>query len=209
MWKTCHALGCGERDHGGHVGGGHEQSSNAARSLRCRSGADGPPYHDQFWGRLLAARVYLSGLVDEVDFITCYPGHATTSGPPQVEMALSILAGSVRKKYLPDWIVGHATAQKSQTARTAGRAVDIANQLSTIHLNRRPRKGIGKAPYASPPTLKGKTILVIDDFCTAGNSFEVARAFIEAAGARMIGRLSTQITAPASVPPPWRMRSLQ
>lgn len=142
---------------------------------------------DQFWGRLLAARVYLTGLVDEIDVITCYPGHKTTSGPPEVEVALSILAGSVRKKYLPDLIVRHANATKSQSARTAGRAVDIANQLSTIHLNERPRKGIGKPPYASARGWRGKTILVVDDFCTAGNSLEGARAFIEAAGAKMIG----------------------
>ena len=142
---------------------------------------------DQFWGRLLAARVYLSGLVDEIDVITCYPGHKVTSGPPQVEAALSILAGSVRKKYLPDLIVRHADARKSQSARTAGQSVNIANQLSTIHLNRQPKKGIGQSPYANPRLQKGKTILVVDDFCTAGNSFEGARAFIEAAGAKMIG----------------------
>lgn len=141
---------------------------------------------DQFWGRLLAARVYLSGLVDEIDYITCYPGHSTTSGPPQVETALSILAGSVRKKYLPDLILRHKTALKSQTARNTGQAVDITNQLSTIHLNRLPKKGVDQASYAKPPILRDRTILVVDDFCTAGNSFEGARAFIEAAGARMI-----------------------
>lgn len=142
---------------------------------------------DQFWGRLLAARVYLSGLVSEINYITCYPGHATMSGPPHVETPLSILAGSVRKKYLPNLILRHTTAMKSQTARNAGRAINITNQLSTIHLNQLPQKGIDQAPYARPPQLRGKTILVVDDFCTAGNSFEGARAFIEGAGARMIG----------------------
>jgi hypoxanthine phosphoribosyltransferase len=33
---------------------------------------------------------------------------------------------------------------------------------------------------------RGKTVLVVDDFCTEGNSFEAARAFIEATGARTI-----------------------
>ncbi|WP_108862342.1 hypothetical protein [Ruegeria sp. Alg231-54] len=142
---------------------------------------------DEFWGRLLAARVYLSGLVDEIDYVTCYPGHSITSGPPQVESALSILAGTVRKKFLPDLIQRHTTATKSQTARTANVAVDVANQLNTIKLNRKPRKGIGKEPYKNPVSLRGKTILVVDDFCTSGNSFEGARAYFQAAGAKMIG----------------------
>jgi hypothetical protein len=32
----------------------------------------------------------------------------------------------------------------------------------------------------------GKTILVVDDFCTQGNSFEAARAFIRKTGADVI-----------------------
>jgi orotate phosphoribosyltransferase len=32
----------------------------------------------------------------------------------------------------------------------------------------------------------GKTVLVVDDFCTQGNSFEAARAFIRATGAQVV-----------------------
>jgi hypothetical protein len=34
-----------------------------------------------FWGRLLAASVYLSGLAEEISYITSYPGHSTESPP--------------------------------------------------------------------------------------------------------------------------------
>src|SRR5262249_54232260 len=55
-----------------------------------------------FWGRLLAAGVYLSGLGDEIDYIAPYPGHSTNSSQPVISEALTILAKSLRKKYLPD-----------------------------------------------------------------------------------------------------------
>lgn len=140
-----------------------------------------------FWGRLLAARVYFSGLVDEIDFITSYPGHRPNSPPTVVAEPLSVLAGSLRKKYLPDLIVRHAQAQKSQAARNAQRPVGVENQLNTIHLNARPLKRIGGEPYKNSPLRTGKTVLVVDDFCTQGNSLEAARLFIEATGARSIG----------------------
>jgi hypoxanthine phosphoribosyltransferase len=37
-----------------------------------------------------------------------------------------------------------------------------------------------------PPLRKGKTVLVVDDFCTEGNSFEAARAYIQSTGAKAI-----------------------
>lgn len=135
-----------------------------------------------FWGRLLAARVYFSGLVDEIDYITSYPGHAPDSKDPVVAEALSILAESLHKKYLPDLIIRHTKASKSQSARIAGTAVGVENQLSTIDLNRWPRKGVNGQPYVNNPLGRGKTVLVVDDICTQGNSFEGARAFLQKAG---------------------------
>ena len=41
-------------------------------------------------------------------------------------------------------------------------------------------------PYKRNPISKGKTILLVDDFCTQGNSFEAGRAFIEKTGANVI-----------------------
>jgi hypothetical protein len=139
-----------------------------------------------FWGRLLAASVYLSGLGNEFDYIAPYPGHSPTSKQLVIGEALSILAGSLRKKYLPDLIIRHTLAPKSQTVRMQGSAVDPLDQLNTIHLNRNPTKNTKGDRYVSSPLGPGKTILVVDDICTEGNAFEAARAYIESTGAKVI-----------------------
>lgn len=139
-----------------------------------------------FWGRLIAARVYFSGLVDEIDYIAAYPGHSPKSAPTVIGDALNILGGSMRKSYLPDLITRHSKAEKSQTARSAGKSVDVVNQLSTIHLNPLPQRGMTGKAYKNTPIKAGKTVLLVDDFCTQGNSFEAGRAFINATGAQTI-----------------------
>ena len=139
-----------------------------------------------FWGRLLASRVYFSGLVDDLNYIAPYPGHSPSSQQLVISEALTILADSLQKRYIPDLIFRHAAATKSQTARSSGHSVDHVNQLSTIHLNRHPIKDKHGGKYVSSPLGAGKTVLVVDDFCTQGNSFETARAYIERTGARAI-----------------------
>jgi hypothetical protein len=139
-----------------------------------------------FWGRLLASRVYFSGLVDELDYIAPYPGHSPSSQQPVVGDALTILADSLQKRYLPNLILRHAVAMKSQSARAAGGSVDHLNQLNTIHLNRHPDKDKHGGKYVASPLKPGKMVLVVDDFCTQGNSFEAARCYIERTGARAI-----------------------
>ena len=109
-----------------------------------------------FWGRLLAARVYFSGLVDEIDYITAYPGHAPDSAPTVIADALNILGGSLRKSYLPDLLIRHSKAQKSQTARIAGKNVDVVNQLTTIRLNPTPLRGLTGKTYKAMPVRSGK-----------------------------------------------------
>jgi hypothetical protein len=139
-----------------------------------------------FWGRLLAASVYLSGLGDEIDYIAPYPGHATNSAQPVISEALTILAKSLRRKYLADLIVRHTTAPKSQTLRMQGKVVDPLDQLNTIRLNPSPLKNEKGDVYVSPPLRQGKSILIVDDICTEGNAFEAARAYIENTGAKAI-----------------------
>src|SRR3546814_2004653 len=139
-----------------------------------------------FWGRLLAARIYFSGLVDEIDYITAYPGHSPTSNETVISEALNSLGQSLRKSYLPDLILRHTKAVKSQTARASGGSVGLDNQLNTIRLNPAPVRGVGGKPYKSPPARGGKRILVVDDICTEGNSFEAARAYLRAAGAQAV-----------------------
>lgn len=139
-----------------------------------------------FWGRLLAARVYFSGIVDEIDYIAAYPGHSPASNPTVIANALDILGKSLRESYLPDLIIRHSKAVKSQTARASGGSVGLDNQLNTIRLNPAPTRGVGGKAYVSPPTKGGKTVLLVDDICTEGNSFEAGRAYLRAAGANTV-----------------------
>jgi Phosphoribosyl transferase domain len=138
-----------------------------------------------FWGRLLAASVYLFGLGDVIDYIAPYPGHSTTSAQPVISEALTILAKSLRKSYLPDLIIRHTTAPKSQTARMQGKPVNPLDQLNTIRLNPRPTRHGGVA-YSRSPLARGKTVLIVDDICTEGNAFEAARSYVENTGAKVI-----------------------
>lgn len=158
----------------------HAYSANA-RATSKQGGGD-----PNFWGRLLAARVYFSGLVDEIDYIAAYPGHAPESEPTVIADALNILGGSLRKSYLPDLLIRQGRALKSQTARSAGKRVDVVNQLTTIQLNSSPHRGTTNNIYKSMPVRSGKTVLLVDDFCTQGNSFEAGRAFINSTGAATI-----------------------
>jgi hypothetical protein len=158
-----------------------QQYSTHARDTAKHLGGDAT-----FWGRLLAGGVYLSGLGNEIDYIAPYPGHSTKSAQPVISEALTILAKSLRKKYLPDLIVRHTTAPKSQALRTQGQTVDPLDQLNTISLNPSPTKSQKGDVYASPPLKRGKSILVVDDICTEGNAFETARAYIENTGAKAI-----------------------
>jgi hypothetical protein len=158
----------------------HAYSENAKLTSKLGQG------DASFWGRLLAARVYFSGLVDEIDYIAAYPGHAPSSKETVIADALNILGKSLRKSYLPDLIVRHSTAVKSQTARASGGSVGVDNQISTICLNLAPARGVGGVPYKKPPLRSGKTVLLVDDICTEGNSFEAGRAFVRATGASTI-----------------------
>jgi hypothetical protein len=157
-----------------------------AYSASARTTSKGGAGDANFWGRLLAARVYLSGLVDEINYITAYPGHAPTSKPTVIADALNILGQCLRKSFLPDLLIRHTKAVKSQTARASGGRVGVENQLTTMKLNPAPARGMGGRPYKSMPLKTGKTVLLVDDFCTEGNSFEAGRALIGATGAATI-----------------------
>ncbi|QPO12967.1 hypothetical protein IT893_05475 [Thalassospira sp. A40-3] len=141
----------------------------------------------RFWGLVMAARLHFSGLGAEVNYVTPYPGHKTTSQKTLLTNALKVVSGSLQAQYLDDLIIRHTDAQKSQLLRKQGIAPDHRNQLSTICLRRDPvRTGPKQLRYKSPPLKKGKKVLLIDDICTQGFSSEAARSFIEATGAEMI-----------------------
>jgi Phosphoribosyl transferase domain len=90
------------------------------------------------------------------------------------------------KSYLPDLIVRHTTATKSQTARLQQRAIDHRNQLETIHLTKNPLRGDSGKRYSGKALRSGKTVLVLDDICTEGFSLDAAWCFIQQAGAKAI-----------------------
>jgi hypothetical protein len=158
-----------------------QQYSAHARETAKHYGGDAT-----FWGRLLASRVYFSGLVDEIDYITHYPGHSPQSKQPVVSEALTILADSLQRRYIPDLLCRHTQAQKSQNARNSGQTVDALNQLNTINVQQHPIKDKKGERYKSSPLGRSKSVLVVDDICTQGNSFEAARAFIGGTGAQAI-----------------------
>lgn len=141
--------------------------------------------HPDFWVGAIVSSLYFSGIYQRINYIAVYPGHKAGSGNAVMNDAMAIFGKCFRKNYLPDLILRHTTAQKSQTARNNGIALDHLNQLNTISLNKAPQK-TATARYKNPPLGKGKTVLVIDDICTRGYSLEAARTFIEQTGSNAI-----------------------
>lgn len=142
--------------------------------------------HPDFWTKYLYSSIYFTGLHQEINYVAAYPGHRQGSNNPMLREPLTRFSHCFRINYLSDLIVRHTTATKSASARASGGSVDHLNQLNTININRLPRKGADGESYKSPPVRPGKNILVLDDICTQGNSFEAARAFLGRTGANLI-----------------------
>ncbi|CDG95558.1 conserved hypothetical protein [Xenorhabdus bovienii str. puntauvense] len=143
-----------------------------------------------FWIRYLGASIYFSGLSEGASFITTYVGH-NANDPYKLanimEHDLKGLAVSFKGKYLKDLFVRHTTAIKSQQARINNNEVKITFQTNTVNLNPSPIKNLVTGErYVNKPSLRGKKVLVIDDFCTEGNAHETARMYLKAAGAQVI-----------------------
>jgi hypothetical protein len=141
--------------------------------------------HPDFWVGALVTSLYFTGIHRRIDYIAVYPGHEAGSGNAIMDEPISVYGKCFRKAYIPDLIVRHTTALKSQTARNKGEFLDHLNQLNTIHLCKTPARGAGKV-YKRSPLGKGKTVLLLDDICTNGYSIESARAYIEQTGAKVI-----------------------
>ena len=136
----------------------------------------------QFWFLMILSSLYFSGLMHQVDFIAAFPGHnpkSISEVRKRLDTLLTTLGKCFRKDYLPNLIVRHQAAIKSQTATPEQKT--FRNQLNTLHLNPRARH-YTREPPKSDIRLNGKRVLVVDDFCTNGRSLDVARAYIEAAG---------------------------
>jgi hypothetical protein len=140
---------------------------------------------EEFWAKFLATSMYFSGVYEKVDYITAYPKHRAGQWPSAVVGPMDTFGKCFNKRYIPDLIRRHKDAVKSQYNRDT---VDHANQLDTIHLTQLPIRIVKgeKKQYANFPIGKGKTVLVIDDVCTKGMSFEAARLYLNGLGINVV-----------------------
>lgn len=137
-----------------------------------------------FWLGALVTSIYFTGIHKRIDYVTAYPGHQQGYGNQRMDDDLKTFGWCFNKAYLHDLIIRHTTATKLQHARNKGQHVDHHTQLNTIRLNPAPIRG--NTRYKSPPTKKGKTVLLVDDFCTRGLSLDSGRKLIEKTGANTI-----------------------
>ena len=141
--------------------------------------------HPEFWVGALVSSLYFSGLHSRVNYITTYPGHKAGAADNPMKVPMQIFGKCFRTPSIPDMVIRHKSATKSQTARQSCIPIDILNQLNTINLNQTPTRS-GEVKYARSPLGPGKTVLLIDDICTEGNSLVAGKAFIEQTGASVI-----------------------
>ena len=113
----------------------------------------------------LVSQIYLSGLIQDIKYITVYPGHLANSSNNILSQYSDILKQTFNTSYLPDLLIRHTDAPESR--RTPGPNRDIFEQFRTIQVN---------PSYKSK--IKDASILVLDDFTTSGNSLETARRML-------------------------------
>ena len=139
--------------------------------------------HPDFWFQFTISSLYFSGLLDGVHYICSFPSHNPANAVADergIGDALMRLGQCFQISYYEDLLVRHTLAQKNQPIRAHLRT--FANQLHTIRLNRRPTRNRCGQPNKTDLSLRGKMVLIVDDFCTSGRSVEAARAYIQAAG---------------------------
>jgi hypothetical protein len=125
----------------------------------------------------LFASVYLEGLHISAggrNAIWClYPGH---DGPHNSILTdfVTMISRAFNQKN-SELIQRHTRAIHSSSSRYRGMGVAIDNQFQTIQLN-----------PAFDTIIKGKTVIVVDDFTTEAYSFETARNFIFNANAKSV-----------------------
>jgi len=117
-------------------------------------------------------QLYLSGISTQIDVVAVYPGHMTGKFNKTLSVFLDYTAKLFNDKFYRDLLVRHIDAPKSQHQ---GAARNIFDQFRTIHVNENYRRKI-----------QGKTILILDDFTTAGYSLETARHMLLKAGASKV-----------------------
>ena len=112
----------------------------------------------------LVSQCYLSGLTLEIDFVTVYPGHKAGSINETLQEFSHTFAPVFGDRFLSDLLIRHEDAPQS---RRQGARRNIYDQFRTIRVN---------AKYAS--RIRGRGILVLDDFTTRGYSLETTRRML-------------------------------
>ncbi|KKL53363.1 hypothetical protein LCGC14_2276180, partial [marine sediment metagenome] len=119
----------------------------------------------------LLNQCYLSGLTQRVDLITVYPGHSAESTNELLEELSTFLAMIFRQRFVRGLLQRHTDALKSQFQPQR----KVFEQFKTIRVN-----------PAHRSTVKGRSVLVLDDFTTTGYSLETARRMLLQAGANHV-----------------------
>lgn len=127
------------------------------------------------------ANAYLEGLFPANAYLCVYPGSKRGTVSKQLQGYVGRAAALFHGHYRDDLLVRARDApdtslaryHASQTGTSAG--VSIATQATTVHLGPSYRE-----------KLRGKTVVVFDDFTTNGMSLEWARLLLTAAGAGQI-----------------------
>lgn len=157
---------------------GYDQYSANARSTKEGFG------EPEFWGRYLCATLFLTGLYREFDYAAPFPRHTANAWNEPLRESISTFAKCFRKKYIPDLVIRHTSTKSS---RQNPDLLTHQDHLSSIRLNRTPTKNADTgAKYVNTPLGTGKTVMVVDDFCTRGRSIEAARVYIERTGSKVI-----------------------
>lgn len=138
-----------------------------------RDSSVGPFKLGNFFMLHLLASIYLGGLYEKADWWTTYPGSDGGTNTAMDEF-FDIAAKLFRDKFKPRLLVRHSPAVDSGEARVAGKSVSFMNQVRTVCLNDDP---------ATIEQIRGKSIVLIDDFITDGYSSEWARNLLLEAGA--------------------------
>jgi predicted amidophosphoribosyltransferase len=129
-----------------------------------------------FWGflsRRLLTALALDGVLTDVDTWAWYPGHDGTPIKPRYSEAFNLASRIFRDRHVADLLVRHQSAVKLATSRAGGVRPPFSSQVHTVHLKPAHRAAV-----------VDKHVLIADDFCTEGLSFEWARNLLYEAGAR-------------------------
>ena len=124
---------------------------------------------------LFLTTIYMDQDHRDVDWWTIYPSHEGTTHRRNLARFIDFATKLFRQQFKDNLLERHTPAKKSAFERWAGRDPSFTNQTNTVRLNPVYRR-----------RLPGKHVLVVDDFTTAGYSFECARNLLLIGGARRV-----------------------